>query len=276
MRQARIALVAVVASFLAAAPAAAAELRIEQQPGSPVLSVVLDTQGEQLNAVEGTIDLAGGVSAVFLGKSVVPLWVERPSATSLRFSGVIPGGFEGDSGVLFELVPAGVGRMTIAPLDAHAYRNDGKGTETSLAAVPLSADIPPGGYASADTELPDFSEVRVARDPALFDGRWFVVFNAQDGGTGVARYEVAERIGTDTGGTDGLTWRAAESPALLGDQDRRSTVFVRAIDGAGNARIAHVAPEQAAATGSHGLLGWFVALVLLLIAVSFIGRGRKR
>lgn len=265
------------AAFVAAPAVHAAELRLVHQAGTREVQAVLDTQGESLNAVEGTVDVPGGVAGVSLGSSVVPLWLERPSASSLRFSGVIPGGFAG-TGTLFAFVPAGSGQVAVTPRDVRAYRNDGAGTAASVTAVPLVAQLPAGGpaFGADDTGIPDFSEVRVARDPALFDGRWFVAFNAQDAGTGVVRYEVAERRGADTGRTEQLAWRPATSPALLEDQSRRSTVFVRALDGAGNARIGHVGPAAGEGTDPYAGLGLAALVLLVLAAILVLRRARLK
>lgn len=266
--------VALVALVLATPAAYAAELRLRHEQGTRSISVVLDTQGETINAVEGTIELPEGVTMVLLGDSVVPLWVERPSVSSLRFSGVIPGGFLGNNGTLFSIVPAGTGKLTVTPRDVRAYRNDGTGSTVAITAVPLIAQLPAASGAMPgmnDTDIPDFAEVRVTRDPALFEGRWFVIFNAQDAGTGVARFEIAERRGDATDKTEELTWRPATSPAVLLDQSRRSTVFVRAIDGVGNARIASVEPSATQSTNPYAVLGGG-ALILLLLAAAYVFR----
>lgn len=275
----RLLLAPLIATLLLAPAAHAAQLRLVHEAGSRSIAVVLDTEGETLNAVEGVIDLPGGAAGVGLGSTVVPLWLERPTKASLRFSGIIPGGFSGTSGTLFSFTPNATGEVTVTPRDARAYRNDGAGTEAAITAVPLVAQLPAGGGAtldSEDTEIPDFAEVRVARDPAIFDGRWFVAFNAQDAGTGVTRYEVAERRGEGTGDVDALTWREVESPALLEDQSRRSTVFVRAFDGAGNARIAHVGPSAAQGANPYAVFGGAALLLLLLAAIFVFKRARLK
>lgn len=279
MRLHRLLLAAALASFALAPLAHGAELRLVQDPGTRNVAVVLDTQGAAINAIEGTVEVRGGASAVTLGASIIPLWVVRPSATELRFAGVIPGGYVGTAGELFSLQPAGSGQVTLTPREVRAYLNDGAGTAASIIAVPLMAQLPESGGAqlvSSDTDIPDFSEIRVARDPALFDGRWFVAFNAQDATTGVSRYEIAERPGNDVGNLDELEWRPAQSPAPLEDQSRRSTVFVRALDGAGNARVEHVAPAAAQGANPYAVLGGGALLLLLLAAVVVFKRARLK
>lgn len=265
--------------LLVAVPFAdAAELKLEQKAGTREVFVLLDTQGELVNAVEGTITVPGDASLVLLGSSVIPLWVERPSAASLRFSGIVPGGFIGKDGVLFSFIPKNSGQLTVTPRDVAVLLNDGKGTPIEVTAESRTVQIPVDGaaYAVEDTNIPDFSEVRIARDPALYDGKWFVLFNAQDAGTGVARYEVAERRGDATDNVEQLAWRPATSPALLEDQSRRSTVFVRALDGVGNARIESVGPASSQANNPYAALGGAALLVLLLAAVVIFKRAKLK
>ncbi len=247
-----------------------------QEPGSKEIAVILDTQDDTLNAVEGQVVMTEPAQLVILGQSVVPFWTERPSAFTLRFSGIVPGGFYGSDGELFRIVPAGAGKMTISAKDVRAYRNDGAGTAVDVLVRPLSADIPAGSFAPSDTDLPEFTEIRIARDPAVADDRWFVAFAATDAGTGVARYEIAERRGNDAGDTDGLSWRDAESPEVLSDQSRRSTVFVRVTDGAGNVRIASVPPSSKGVTDPAAILGGLAVIALAGLAFFAIRRSRMK
>ena len=263
---------------LGLARAEAAEVSVRQVAGTRTVEVVLDTHGEAINAIEGTVSFSGTVSDVSLGGSVIPLWLKRPAESSLSFSGVIPGGFSGQSGKLFTLNLAGSGPLTLFPDDLHAYLNDGLGTEATTTGRIAVVTVPAGARdaLAADTELPEFSEARIVRDDAAFDGDWFVAFNAQDGGTGISGYEVAERLGSATDRTGGLAWRAAESPYRLSDQSRRSTVFVKARDGAGNERITTLPPQAGLPVDPATVLGAAAALLLLVGAAYAWRSGRLR
>lgn len=256
--------------------ASAAEVRVLQQPGTREVRVVIDTQGEPINAVEGELDLPGGAAEVLLGDSVVPLWAERPGTGSLRFSGVIPGGFVGDRGTILVARAARAGKAQVVVRDLKAYRNDGAGTLAAVLSVPLAADFPADAPALAapDTALPEFSEVRIARDEAVFEGDWFVAFNARDAGSGVVRYEVAERAGNRPG-LEGLTWREASSPERLEDQSRRSAVFVKAIDGAGNERVERLDPEAGMRADPFAIAGAAALALLALAALVVVRRVRR-
>ena len=253
----------------------AGTLTLSQEEGTRFVHVGLDTGTETINAIEGTIDLGGGkLSSLTFAGSVVPLWLERPSPDSLHFAGTIPGGFTGSEGKLFTMVVAGSGEPRIAFMGLHAYLNDGNGTPTTLSVAPLVTKPGSGAALSPDTGVPEFSEVRIARDPSIFDNAWFVTFNAQDGDSGVAGYEVAERPGIRTDRQDTLHWRAASPPVLLEDQSRGSTVFVRVHDVAGNERVFTIEPESSLATSPYAVLGGFALLILLLAAVVIIRRAR--
>ncbi len=259
-------------------PAFAVSLVMQPVSGTRTVNVMLDTGDELINAVEGSIDTGSSiVSAVSFTGSVLPLWLERPSTDSLRFSGIVPGGYSGSFGPLFSITLGGTSQSaTLTPKGVKAYLNDGKGTEASLVALPASVefDTTTSTPANPDHGVPEFSEVRIARDPAVFDNAWFVTFNAQDAESGVARYEVAEREGDDAGHQDTLTWHLATVPYRLLDQSRSSTVFVRVTDGAGNDRVATLPPESSLATNPYAILGGLSLLLLLLASVIVFKRAR--
>jgi len=102
----------------------------------------------------------------------------------------------------------------------------------------------------------------VSRDPNIFDGKWFLVFATQDKGSGIDHYEVLERrelkiqkLGFSKEKSLHSKfyilnpWRVAESPYLLKDQELKSYIYVKAIDKAGNERVATLSPRN--------LLKWY-------------------
>lgn len=66
-------------------------------------------------------------------------------------------------------------------------------------------------------------------DPAIFDGKYFLVFATQDKGSGISHYEVCE------GGKRKCA--IAESPYLLQNQKLNQKIFVKAVDKNGNEYI---------------------------------------
>jgi len=122
----------------------------------------------------------------------------------------------------------------------------------------------------------------IAKDEALFDGKWFVVFATQDKASGIDHYEIRENRQWTTF-EDLLpfvkyfrrhSWVMAESPHVLRDQELRSFVFLKAVDKAGNERIIQIAP--------HHPLAWYenYAILVILTGAAIISliwiRNKKR
>jgi hypothetical protein len=252
----------------------AATLYFKQVPGTGRVSVYLDTSERVINTLEGTVDVTSGmVTNVGFGGSVVPLWLEQPQRDHLSFSGVIPGGYEGKEGKLFDLEFKGGTNTNLSISNAKAYINDGEGTAADLVVTPLQVHVTEGitTLANKDMQAPVFSEVQIARDAALFGGDWFAAFNAHDEQSGISGYEIAERAGDSTEDIDKLRWRAASSPVRLEDQVRQSTVFIRARDGAGNVAVTSSRPLAATMIDPRAVLGG-IALILLALALIIVIR----
>lgn len=256
------------------------------------LEVLLDTEGEQLNAFEGSLAAPDmlEITGVRDGGSVAPLWVEAPRLVAhnvVPFSGVIPGGYAGKGVVLFSLtaraVREGAGAVTFSGL--RALLNDGRGTATPASASPLQLTVlgttaAPVALTFKDTVPPEPFSVALTRDPNVFAGRWFAVFVAQDKGSGLDHYEVAEVEGSPVASSSALPWQEARRPYPLLDQTRQSTLYVRAIDRAGNVRVAVV---PAAVHPWYRNLGvWSIVgvgvlvLVAMLMALIFARRYAKK
>lgn len=219
------------------------------------VSVFLDTQGEQINAVEGRITFPVSVLA-FSGVrdpgSVVNFWVERPSVRGdgVTFSGIIPGGFLGDRGYLFSIIfeSRALGAVALATSGERLLRHDGEGTAASVRRAPLHLTVVertavpvPGFLPPYDADPPDPFSIELAHDQDLAEGKWVAIFATQDKGSGINRYEIREsrRAGDTMGG-----WEVAESPYVLKDQELRSFLAVKAVDNARNERISVLAPRN--------------------------------
>jgi len=260
-------LLACLALALSLLPATAAAATFSfVQEGSSV-RLVLDTEGQAINAVEGTVRLIGtdvSVSRVGLGGSVMPLWAERPSTSSLRFAGIVPGSYEGSGGTVFAFTLAGApgAVVRLVPEGMTALLADGAGTPAAVTAAASGLRLPAGDVIEpVDSEAPEFVEKLVARDPAIFDNAWFVAFTAQDGSSGVARFEVAEAA--PGAPADRLAWQQATSPYLLADQSRRSAIWIKAVDGAGNEAVTRIDPPETRAPVAALLAGFAVLVVAL-------------
>jgi hypothetical protein len=279
-----------------ARPTAAAEIRLD--PAGFLVStnerftmtVTLDTAGETINAVEGRLlfpDAAVEVSRITDGGSVIVLWLERPTVqgSSIAFSGIVPGGFAGESGELFSVTFRGraPGEGTVELTDQRVLLNDGQGTETAVSAnsasiAVSSATVPttpmaPGSDPAdrPDRQPPEPFEPRLIQDPNQFAGQWFLVFVAEDKGSGIGRYEVCE---------GDLGCRPAESPYVLRDQRLVGELSVKAYDRQGNIRLVRVR-GSGEARPAFGLLDWLkpwrvFAILLVLVALSYLIRLKWR
>lgn len=246
--------------FLAATPAYAAQIHIVGEAAKIargdqfMVTVFIDTEGETLNAFEGSVlfpETMLDLKEIRDGGSLINFWVERPSSTApgeIKFSGITPGGYRG-RGVLFSLVFEAQrgGNVAIAIRNARVFRHDGQGTETRVSAVPFAFRISQeAGYRprriakTPDPYPPESFVLEIARDPTLFDGKWFVVFTTQDKGLGIDHYEIQERRVADAASDQ---WRVTQSPAVLMDQRLRSFIFVKAVDRRGNVRVAELSPR---------------------------------
>ncbi|MBI4281038.1 hypothetical protein HY628_02475 [Candidatus Uhrbacteria bacterium] len=171
----------------------------------------------------------------------------------MSFAGVIPGGFQGQRGYLFSLIlESGSRQDTIIRFDnTQALLNDGSGTPAAVRESPLELRVREGAVVQRYELAPDFEPpesfgIEIARDPSIFDGRWFIVFAAHDKLSGLGSYEVWEQPPRWSlkGMLKGEEWVRGQSPYVLTDQTRRSTVLVRATDRAGNRRVERLSPSN--------------------------------
>ncbi len=222
--------------------------------------LLITTDGFPLNAIEGTITVADNVTDVYDTSSVVAFWTTTPSITNgtIAFSGIIPGGFQG-TGILFWLVHDSTSIGEAAQIDSFtALRNDGLGTKDKLS-IEANGRLSAGAMETvsiADDETPpeSFSVTIIAIADDSGTTRYAASFATRDNETGVDHYEVQETKAQKSGEAG---WTVAKSPYVLQDQSGKSTVFVRAIDNAGNIR-------EASSKTSGG-----AAQILLLVIVIF-------
>jgi hypothetical protein len=282
-----------------ASTASAARLYVVHQPTAIGLgdmakvSLMLDAQGESVNAVEATVTFGENMTLISAsdGSSIVSQWIERDATStanalrSFSLAGIMPGGYDGTLGaywqgarpgkiieLTFRADSAGTAVVNIAR--ASVRLNDGKGTSallTSAGDMFVIAEQSVAGQ-GADEAKPTMVDVippeaftpLVARDPSVMGGKYFISFATRDNDSGIAGYQVAEsRVAVAPSDyATSLIWHDAVSPYVLLDQTGHSYVYVKAIDGSGNARVAVVAPTI---VGQAGYGGWQVTVELLTI-----------
>ena len=238
--------------------------------------VFLNTEGESINAVEGSVSFPSLLllpKEIWNGNSIVSLWVEEPFLEregALRFSGVIPGGYEGNKGHLFSVIfqAQEEGKAVLDVLSARTLLNDGEGSESSLRVSPMELTIGselkgPEVLFPYDPDAPESFIPQISQDPNLLEGRWFLVFATQDKASGIDHYEVRET----RPGISALfpKWQVTESPHVLQDQELKSSIFVKAVDKKGNERVA--------ALPAQNPLKWYEnsGILVIIVGVGVLG-----
>lgn len=242
------------------------------------LSIAPD--GGSVNALEGEVLVPEGLEVleVRYGTSVVPLWLTPPRAGDGRisFAGIIPGGWpQGaleDRAALFTFIlsarSAGAYALSLASSTA-VFRNDGLGTPAEVRATPLLLRVGADQqddrkvFFIKDTIPPEPFTPLISQSEHLFDGDFFVAFNATDRESGLSRYEIAEARSERE--SSELRWREATSPERLIDQTLRSIIYIKAIDQAGNERIATLSPH------TQNVSPWALLFLAILLITAVAG-----
>ena len=243
------------------------------------LEARLDTEGKDINAIDASLNFSSGVfdfKDFSDGGSIVSLWAERPKleGNEISFSGLMPGGFRGDGLVLklaFKAKSGGEGAISFEE-NSNVLLNDGRGTSASLKFSNFQffprSGIPPSGtifneFSTSSEQIlnygddrvpPEVFEPKIVRLDNVFSGKYFIVFSAQDKGSGIDYYEVF----------DGGEWIRAESPYVLKNQNFKKNLQVKAVDKAGNERIERVSPGKTSLYANY--LVWVIIIGGLFFA----------
>lgn len=238
--------------FLPVVPALAANLFFEGNAKTLVngqefsVGVYVNTATDSLNAAEGIITFPINllkVKEIRDGNSIINFWIDRPSVKqsgTIDFSGIIPGGYQSPRGLLFSIIfqASAIGSGSIAADKVVLLKNDGQGTPASATVSPLSLSVEKSNSENipipivekiVDRDPPEEFKPDIFQSPDVFDGKWFLVFVAQDKGSGIDHYEVSE------GGKESFV--IAESPYILESQNLEKEIYVKAVDKNGNERV---------------------------------------
>jgi len=238
-----------------------------------IVDLRIDTEGECINTVKAIISFPKDLLEAkdfSTGNSILTLWLETPKIDQkeglISFVGGIPGGFCGPlpgepekpnllGRIIFRVVSRNVSRSLAQVAfrnDSQVLLNDGFGTPAKLTLkeaiftiLPEKAEVSKEEWQeelAKDDIPPEPFEIKISQDPSIFGGKYFIVFSTTDKQTGIDHYEVAEQRRTLRQTT--LNWKRAESPYLLEDQSLKSKILVKAVDKAGNERIAEYIPPQ--------------------------------
>lgn len=245
-----------------------------------LFSVRVDSEGENINAVEGEIllDHEAGVASLIdinTSGSLFSLWPGKPLPsernTRISFAGGAPGGLVSKDAVLFNIVLKleTVGQVALSPTNIAAYLHDGSGTKDAVRTEDLLIDVLPkkpgvkavddwSTIVLGDTTPPEPFEVYLGQDTSVFDGKKFLSFSTTDAQSGISYYEVTE---------GDLPPTRSNETYVLQEQSKPVRAMVTAYDSAGNARESVYSSPLAPA--SNATL-WIVLGSILLVALLFV------
>ena len=221
------------------------------------------------------------------------MWIKRPYMNDkhqLVLSGIIPGGFSGSAGRL-AIVHLKAGKTGNASVmidqSSRAYTNTINATPDPIVSKSVTFSVK-SGVINKDLVLEDSispesftpiigristSTTELATTSGQSDaGSWRVAFNAQDKGSGIARYEVAESKNSisldDKEKLASIDWHEAQSPYILTDQTLSSYIYVKAIDQKSNEQIEIVSPQNK--KWYSGPIGYILITILALLGLYVI------
>ena len=249
-----------------------------------LVEVRIDVEDKCINVVDVNLSFSQDIlKAVNFsrGNSILTLWLKEPLIDQnqglISFTGGIPGGYcgilPGDPGktnllgrIIFQVKETNQEQTAkIEFLDtSQVLLNDGLGTPAKLTSrgaiftvLPEKLEVPKDEWLQElkkDNIPPEFFEIEIHQDPAIFDGKYFIVFSTTDKQTGIDYYEVKE------GERD---WQRVESPYLLEDQSLGSRIKVRAVDKAGNERVVKYIPPKV----EKPFPWWLIFLILVGVGI---------
>lgn len=215
------------------------------------IEVRVDSKEEAINAVQADVEFGSDffeASQADNTNSILSFWPRVPTFDNktgdVLFSGGLPSpGFQASGGLVGKITFRAdkVGQTSLNFSNtSRVLLNDGLGTETSLDKRNISLTIlnapegyqPKGADVIRDTTPPDAFTPIISHNKYIYDGKYFVAFKTKDYESGISHYEVREKVGDIWG-----DWKTARSPQVLQNQRGEVTVFVKAIDRAGNEQV---------------------------------------
>lgn len=211
------------------------------------------TTDKYINAVLADLNYSKDlleVQSINTANSIINVWINYPkdNINFVHFSGIIPGGFEGENGQIFKITfkAKNNGRAKIFLSNIQTLQNDGEGSNVLTSSSPTWVNI--NNRISnfkvlaslKGSNAPEIFSPQITKSPYVFKNKWFVVFEAQDKNSGIKKYEILEKR---PGVIEIEKWYTVTSPYILKDQKLKSNVSIKAIDWNNNERIV-VIPAQ--------------------------------
>lgn len=249
------------------------------------ISIKLISAKEPINAFEGYIDVPQGVIVedIHESMSVPTTWIESPKLQGNRvvFAGIIPGGYEGvlsplSSGLIkgtifnIDLYVKKKGDLLLNPIITSAYANNASHDEVNVKSLPLSLSIDNSTSTShtvVDNIPPDRFRIEIGNNRSVFNGKYFIVFNTFDGGSGVDYYVVKEGEHEPV---------ISQNQYVLKDQRLNSDIFVTAYDREGNYVIEKLNASNTKKTyGINDIISVLIFFVIVLIIFTTWKKSKK-
>ena len=286
--------------FLIPMSTQAASLRFEEEQFQnadeiyTLVTVLLDTEEEVINAVAGEVNVSDTVQVISVEGTnrTMSHWVQQPTKTSMKtidFSGMVVGGIQGEELELFRFI-IGVRTADVRALADHpdlvqiwleegeAYLHDGQATQTDFIGEVFTGSIADFSSQSETDEGVDFADL-YAPEPFLIEylpigilgDQSALVFEAQDYHSGISHYElIFLGLGEEFDAEMDYDWEHVESPYFFDAMPERASAVIVAVDRAGNKRFAEVSLLQKAEyfwllTIIGGII--ILAIILFLIYV---------
>jgi hypothetical protein len=244
-----------------------------------MVEVKISSPDRLINAAQGILFFDKDIleiKEISTGNSVFSMWAEAPSFSNsigrVSFVGGTPDGFQGTEAEVLKIIflAKESGEAELVPTkDSAVFLSDGKGTKDDL--LPKTAVISvlprPAGQAPVnewekilveDKTPPRDFEVFLYKDTVMFDNKYFISFFTTDEVTGVDRYEVKEGE---------RQFVVANSPYVLQDQSLKSVIYVKAVDKAGNYKLAQLSPKLAQKPIYANW--WFLLIIISALSVIF-------
>lgn len=253
-----------------------------------MVAVRVDNEDECINA--GEIHISYPKTAlravdVSRGDSMFTLWIEEPQIDhgkgAVHFAGGVPGGYcgriQGDPAlsnvlgrIVFTVIQTDDKKAAIDLLPQSAlYLNDGLGTQAILKTSGTQVTLLPEAKGINNPWLEEVNNDDIPPDPftvetheteGVFGGRRYIVFTTVDKQSGIDHYEIFEKD----------IWKTITSPYPLRYQIFPQAIQVRAVDKAGNTRLADFGDPETAnprinLPGYVWLLGGLFSTVILAI-----------
>ena len=239
-----------------------------------LIHVVLDSEGEQLNAVEGTIGLDAKSQYEFSTRgSALSIWPTTPELSSdgksMSFLGGIPDGFNSSQAQLFDVAITlkDTGDSILIPNHVVAYKNDGKGTAVPVVVKNISIHAVRTASSTApidewnkvkvnDTTQPRSFFISLGKDSTVYEGKQFITFNTTDDGSGIDYYEVKE---------GNLPTVKSGEVYVLQNELGNESITVSAYDKAGNVRTETLDRASQFHTVRNGLVILIVCIIISIV-----------